>query len=185
MIARLPLVALCLALAGCLTDGGPKLATTPAAKYGKIVVAVVRLPPEARRTAEARLAADIGGRGAEVILMSSLVGPGEDQTPRELVSKVLQARASAVFVLDPFVFREGGKQVARTVILSGLQDINTTEVVAQPPITYKAALYDVGRVYRVWMNDVNSIEQKGRPYPALAEDAAGEAVVKAINAGVL
>jgi len=185
MIARLPLVALCLALAGCLTDGGPKLATTPAAKYGKIVVAVVRMPPDARRAAEARLAADIGRRGVEVILMSSLVGPGEAETPKALVSKVLQARARAVFVLDPFVFREGGKQVARTVILSGLHDINTTEVVTQPPITYKAALYDVDRVYRMWMNDVNSIEQKGRSYPALAEDAAGEAVVKAINAGVL
>lgn len=185
MIFRVTFLAVCLVLAGCKTSGGPTLESTPAAKFVRVVVAAVRMPPEARQAAEARLAAEIGKRGVEVILMSTLVGADEAQTPKAMVTKVLQARARAVFVLDPFVFREDGKQVARTVILSGLRGMNTTEVIAQPPITYKAALYDVDKVYRMWMNDVNSIEQKGRPYPALAEDAASEAVAKAVKAGVL
>lgn len=185
MYTRLVLAVLSLALAGCLTSGGPALETAPAAKYRKIVVAAVRMPPEARREAEARLAAEITRRGAVAIPLSSLEFGDEERSPKVLVQKVLQTGAQAVFVLDPFVFRKDGNTVVKTVILSGLRDLHTADVVAEPPLTYKTALFDVDRIYRVWMTDVNSVEQEGKAYPALATEAAGEAVAKAVEAGVL
>lgn len=182
---RLLTILLGLALAGCSSGGGPKLDSTPAAKYGRIVVAAIRMPASVQRAVEERLRAEIAGRGVNAITLGSLNLGTEPRTPKILVQKILQAGAQAVFVLDPFVFERDGEPVVKSVILTGLNGFDDKETIASPPVTYKAALYDVDNIYRVWMDDVNSVEQRGKTYPALATEAAREAVAKAVKAGVL
>lgn len=172
-------------LVGCSTGGGPRLESTPAAKYGRIVVAAVRMPANVQRAVEEQLRQEISSRGANAIALSSLTFGNEPRTPKILVQKILQAGAQAVFVLDPFVFEQDGKPVVKSVILTGLNGFDSQETVPTAPVTYKAALYDVESVIRVWMDDVNSVDQRGRKYPDLASEAARDAVAKAVKAGVL
>lgn len=128
------------------------------------------------------MATELKRRGAEPILMSTISPPGTDKTAKAMVARVLDTGASAVFVLDPFVFRQNGKPVVKSVILSGLNFADPNEVVPSPPITYKAAIYDVNNLRRAWIGDINSRDQSGKQFSTLAGEAGVDAVANAVSA---
>ena len=156
--------------------------TTQAGRYGRIVVTALRMPLAARQAAEASMAAELKRRGADAIMMSTISPAGADKTAKAMVARVLGTGARAVFVLDPFVFRQDGKPVVKSIILSGLNYADPNEVVPSPPITYKAAIYDVDNLRRAWISDINSRDQNGKHFNTLAGEAGADAVSKAVAA---
>ncbi len=176
------IVAAALVLTACQTTAKKAEPTTQAGRYGRIVVLAVRMPLAARQAAESSMAAALQQRGAQAIMMSQISPPGADKTAKAMVARVLDTGARAVFVLDPFVFRQNGKPVVKSVILSGLNFADPNEVVPAPPITYKAAIYDVENLRRAWIDDINSRDQGGKHFNLLAGQAGEDAVAKAVAA---
>lgn len=171
-------------LSGCLTGSGP-LSSKSDSPHGTIVVGAVRVPPAVQAAAEARMAAVLTReRNVNVVKLSTIQAESGDLSPQGLVRRVLKVGATAVIILDPFVFEENRKTVVRSIVLSGLRKASPDDVVNSPPVTYKAAVYDVDKVIRAWMDDVNSPKSR-KSYEDRAATAGESAIMKAVKARVI
>ncbi len=144
------------------------------------------MPTAVKHATEARMAALLSEKqGIKVFQLSRLPNSDGATGAEGLVRQVINAGAKAVIVIDPFVFSENGKTVVRSIVLSGLRKASPDDVVGKPPLTYKAAIYDVDKVLRVWLDDINSAPSKNKTFEDLAAQAGEQAINKAIAAKAL
>ena len=179
-------LALAISLSACQTLGLDDEPLVSNARYGKVVVAALRMPTSVKHAAETRMAAVLSQKkGIKVVQLSRLPNSNNATGAEDIVRLVINAGAKAVIVIDPFVFRENGKTVVRSIVLSGLRKASPDDVVGKPPLTYKAAIYDVDKVLRVWLDDINSAPSKKQTFEDLAAQAGELAIDKAIAANAL